>query len=104
MINLWNNMYLLINRIYHCTERKREMYDTYGKEGIKDQGSYGAASGGPFFHDPFEIFRQFFGGRDPFADFGETCFLYTISAFVLYVLKLNFIGLLFGSICEACAI
>lgn len=50
------------------------MYDRYGKEGLGDRG-FGASSGGGYghfhFHDPFDVFRQFFGGRDPFADFGN---------------------------------
>eukprot|EP00126_Sphaerothecum_destruens_P006052 Sdes_comp19186_c0_seq1m10015 len=50
---------------------KRKMYDLYGLEGLKS-GFGGRSSGnrGEFhFTDPSEIFRQFFGGRDPFEDF-----------------------------------
>ncbi|XP_072219648.1 dnaJ homolog subfamily B member 6-like [Leuresthes tenuis] len=56
---------------------KRSIYDRYGKEGLT--GNNGV-TGGPFhngehFHEPFtfrnpeDVFQEFFGGRDPFADF-----------------------------------
>lgn len=70
---------------------KRQIYDQYGKDGLT-QGAGGASSGsfgfpgsatdmfggafGPFgnmfsfsFRDPNEVFNEFFGGSDPFADF-----------------------------------
>ncbi|KAJ1955979.1 DnaJ- protein scj1 [Linderina pennispora] len=40
---------------------KREIYNRYGEEGLKNQG---AGNGG--FHDPFDIFAQFFGGHVKF--------------------------------------
>lgn len=40
--------------------KKRGEYDRYGR--------VGGAGAGPQFHDPFEVFRDFFGGRDPFAE------------------------------------
>lgn len=52
---------------------KRAVYDRYGKEGLS--GNNGAAAYDfnhdhfNAFRDPFEVFREFFGGRDPFADF-----------------------------------
>lgn len=56
-------------------KQKRVTYDRYGKEGLRN----GTASFNhdPFrghfhrfaFRDPFDVFREFFGGRDPFADF-----------------------------------
>jgi len=54
---------------------KRAVYDRYGREGL--EGARGGGGGGRAsahsaaysFHDAEEIFRQFFGGRDPFADF-----------------------------------
>lgn len=61
---------------------KRSVYDAMGWAGLEGAGGGGAgggggggfhsgfARGGATFHDPFEIFSQFFGGRDPFADFG----------------------------------
>ncbi|XP_035688150.1 dnaJ homolog subfamily B member 6-like isoform X4 [Branchiostoma floridae] len=71
-------------------KQKRDIYDRYGKDGITGNtggGSRGgrggganfnfedfeAAPGGSFHHftfrDPEEVFREFFGGADPFADF-----------------------------------
>ncbi|XP_019636073.1 PREDICTED: dnaJ homolog subfamily B member 6-like isoform X5 [Branchiostoma belcheri] len=70
-------------------KQKRDIYDRYGKDGItgnaggSSRGSrgganfnfddFGAAPGGSFHHftfrDPEEVFREFFGGADPFADF-----------------------------------
>ena len=41
--------------------RKREIYNNYGREGVKGRG-FG-------FHDPSEIFREFFGGGSIFGDF-----------------------------------
>jgi len=66
-------------------EKKRGVYDKYGKEGLAPAGN---SSGGGrrrarqpeewgeevygfpsfAFRDPFDIFREFFGGNDPFAD------------------------------------
>ncbi|KAJ2552676.1 DnaJ- protein scj1 [Coemansia sp. RSA 1878] len=40
-------------------DEKREIYNRYGEEGLKNQGG----SGGAGFHDPFDIFAQFFGGN-----------------------------------------
>ncbi|XP_078535293.1 dnaJ homolog subfamily B member 2 isoform X2 [Lissotriton helveticus] len=54
---------------------KRDVYDRYGKEGLKGTGS-GVPSQGPefsgfgfTFRSPDEVFREFFGGRDPFSEF-----------------------------------
>uniref|UniRef100_A0A3Q4C081 J domain-containing protein n=1 Tax=Mola mola TaxID=94237 RepID=A0A3Q4C081_MOLML len=49
---------------------KRSIYDRYGKAGLT-----GNNTGREHFHQPFtfrnpdDVFREFFGGRDPFADF-----------------------------------
>ncbi|KAJ8272523.1 hypothetical protein GJAV_G00090180 [Gymnothorax javanicus] len=43
-------------------EHKRDIYDRYGKEGLT-----GGGAGVP--RNPEDVFREFFGGRDPFADF-----------------------------------
>ncbi|XP_039247495.2 dnaJ homolog subfamily B member 6-like [Styela clava] len=57
-------------------KEKREVYDRYGKEGL--QGGGGGGGGFDFgsnvhhhftFRSPDEIFREFFGGQDPFAAF-----------------------------------
>lgn len=46
---------------------KREIYDQYGEEALKE----GMGSGGGM-HDPFDIFQSFFGGS-PFG--GMSCIL-----------------------------
>ncbi|XP_047445639.1 dnaJ homolog subfamily B member 6a isoform X2 [Mugil cephalus] len=56
---------------------KRSLYDRYGKEGLagSDRGRGGHFHNGEHFHElftfrnPEDVFREFFGGRDPFADF-----------------------------------
>ncbi|XP_058389238.1 dnaJ homolog subfamily B member 3-like [Diceros bicornis minor] len=54
--------------------KKREVYDRYGEAGVEEGGGGGA--GGLFedpfeyvftFRDPAEVFREFFGGQDPFS-------------------------------------
>ncbi|XP_041102819.1 dnaJ homolog subfamily B member 6-like isoform X3 [Polyodon spathula] len=55
---------------------KRDIYDRYGKEGLIGGGGGGGGhyNNGGFgygfsFRNPEDVFREFFGGRDPFADF-----------------------------------
>ncbi|XP_070709033.1 dnaJ homolog subfamily B member 6b [Pempheris klunzingeri] len=56
-------------------ESKRNIYDRYGKEGLSGGGGGGGGhynhfgGGGFTFRNPEDVFREFFGGRDPFADF-----------------------------------
>lgn len=59
-------------------KKKREIYDKYGKEGLTGGGAHYHENGYDFddiggfgfhFRDPEEVFREFFGGRDPFAEF-----------------------------------
>ncbi|KAL5006477.1 hypothetical protein ScPMuIL_015283 [Solemya velum] len=58
-------------------KEKRDIYDRYGKEGLSAGGGgghdYDFSNGFGFhdfhFRDPEEVFREFFGGRDPFAEF-----------------------------------
>ncbi|KAM7369822.1 hypothetical protein PAMP_011112 [Pampus punctatissimus] len=71
-------------------ENKRKIYDRYGKEGLSAGGGGGGRPGGRAggrrapgggdhydhfssssftFRDPEDVFREFFGGKDPFADF-----------------------------------
>ncbi|XP_035475248.1 dnaJ homolog subfamily B member 6b isoform X2 [Scophthalmus maximus] len=58
-------------------ENKRNIYDRYGKEGLSGGGGRGGGGGGHYdhfgggftFRNPEDVFREFFGGRDPFADF-----------------------------------
>ena len=78
-----------------CDDKKRAIYDKYGKEGLTPSagGAGGSRSrrhrhgdrgeavwpeedivyGFPSFafRDPFDIFREFFGGNDPFAEMFE---------------------------------
>ncbi|XP_062235697.1 dnaJ homolog subfamily B member 6b isoform X2 [Platichthys flesus] len=56
-------------------ESKRSIYDRYGKDGLSaggrggGEGHYNHYDGGSFtFRNPEDVFREFFGGRDPFAD------------------------------------
>ncbi|XP_055364224.1 dnaJ homolog subfamily B member 6b isoform X2 [Betta splendens] len=56
-------------------EQKRNIYDRYGKEGLSGGGGGGGGGGGHYgdfgnfvFRNPEDVFREFFGGRDPFAD------------------------------------
>ncbi|XP_028821244.1 dnaJ homolog subfamily B member 6 [Denticeps clupeoides] len=53
-------------------EHKRDQYDRFGKEGLSRGGGgghYDDFHGGFTFRNPEDVFREFFGGRDPFADF-----------------------------------
>lgn len=42
-------------------EEKRPIYDKYGHEGLKNHAQGGQGGGG--FHNPFDMFSQFFGGQ-----------------------------------------
>ncbi|KAK5849567.1 hypothetical protein PBY51_013893 [Eleginops maclovinus] len=59
-------------------EDKKNTYDRYGKEGLSGGGRGERGGGGHYnhfggsgftFRNPDDVFREFFGGRDPFADF-----------------------------------
>ena len=54
-------------------EDKRVSYDQYGKEGLNRGGAEDFGHGQHFHHftfrNPEDVFKDFFGGRDPFADF-----------------------------------
>ncbi|XP_027948181.1 dnaJ homolog subfamily B member 6 isoform X1 [Eumetopias jubatus] len=58
--------------------KKRDMYDRYGKEGLNGGGGIHFDPRYEFgftFRNPDEVFREFFGGRDPFSfDFFEDPF------------------------------
>ncbi|XP_040921842.1 dnaJ homolog subfamily B member 6b isoform X1 [Toxotes jaculatrix] len=55
-------------------ENKRNIYDRYGKEGLSGGGGGGGGhydhfgGSGFTFRNPEDVFREFFGGRDPFAE------------------------------------
>lgn len=58
----------------------RKIYDQYGKDGLKGGGGGGRGGEGGFggfgfngfkFQDANDIFKQFFGDKDPFANFEE---------------------------------
>jgi DnaJ family protein B protein 6 len=58
--------------------QKRQLYDKYGEAGVKQGGAPSTANSAsyghpPSFHfefrSPFDVFHEFFGGRDPFKDF-----------------------------------
>lgn len=49
-----------------CDEQKRALYDQYGHGAFdRRSGGFGRAGG---FHDPFEVFREVFGGASIFED------------------------------------
>jgi DnaJ family protein B protein 6 len=67
----------------YCLEKKRRVYDTYGKEGLSQSSRsrsryHGGGAGDDFgfmpgftaftFRDPEEVFREFFGGHSPFEE------------------------------------
>ncbi|KAG9476429.1 dnaJ homolog subfamily B member 6 [Eleutherodactylus coqui] len=52
--------------------KKRDIYDKFGKEGLTNGGGGGSHYDHPFefgftFRSPDDVFRDFFGGRDPFS-------------------------------------
>jgi len=48
---------------------KRDVYDRYGKGGLTGDGPAGGPNFHFEFHNPDDIFRQFFGGNNPFEMF-----------------------------------
>ncbi|MED6235656.1 DnaJ subfamily B member 6 [Ataeniobius toweri] len=52
-------------------ENKRSLYDRYGKDGLSGAGNHydNFSHPGFTFRNPDDVFREFFGGRDPFASF-----------------------------------
>ncbi|XP_076638676.1 dnaJ protein homolog 1 [Colletes latitarsis] len=54
--------------------KKRDVYDTYGEEGLKGEAGSARHGGGPtysFHGDPKATFAQFFGSASPFQNFFE---------------------------------
>ena len=73
-------MILSLSKKYKLLDSKRQVYDRYGHAGLKngittDNTNFDDyfTSGQGFSHfnfrSPFDVFREFFGGRDPFQDF-----------------------------------
>jgi len=65
-----------INEAYEIlsNEEERKIYDNHGEDGIK-QGGFGTNPAGEFhFRRPEDIFREFFGGEDPFASIFNSFF------------------------------
>uniref|UniRef100_A0A8C6RVK8 J domain-containing protein n=1 Tax=Nannospalax galili TaxID=1026970 RepID=A0A8C6RVK8_NANGA len=59
-------------RKFKKVAEKRDIYDKYGKEGLDGGGGGGGHFDSPSefgftFHNPDDVFREFFGGRDPFS-------------------------------------
>ena len=62
--------------MFFVAARKRQIYDQVGEEGLKRGGGAGPGGGAHFFAnvDPHELFRQFFGGSNPFGQPGSNPF------------------------------
>lgn len=56
---------------------KREIYDQYGEDALKE-----GMGGGAGMHDPFDIFQSFFGSGSPFggeipsSSFFQSCLIF----------------------------
>ena len=65
-------VYKIFNFTLYCAARKRAVYDQFGEEGLKNGVPSGSGEGGAWtqgytFHaNPDKVFRDFFGGDNPF--------------------------------------
>lgn len=76
-----------------CAERKRRIYDQYGKDGLLGQNDrshrsrrhdYDDFDFGFVFRSPDEVFREFFGVNSPFADlFGDGVYFLSLTQFLI---------------------
>jgi len=55
----WIGQFKELSQAYEVLSdpEKREIYDQYGEDGLKE-----GMGGGSDYHNPFDIFEQFFGG------------------------------------------
>ena len=53
---------------------KREIYDQYGEDALKE-----GMGGGGGMHDPFDIFQSFFGGGNPFGGISTLYYVFVAS-------------------------
>ena len=81
----------MFNNLFFFAARKRAVYDQFGEEGLKNgvpagSGESGAWTNGYTFHgNPEKVFRDFFGGDNPFQG-NKANFLYLIQIRFQYFL------------------
>ncbi|KAI9094036.1 DnaJ domain-containing protein [Phlyctochytrium arcticum] len=68
------HQFSLIGEAYDVLTQRRAIYDQYGPKGLKNgvparEGFEGFPGGYQYHGQPEETFSQFFGGKNPFADF-----------------------------------
>ena len=64
----------VVNEAYQVLsgEKKRSIYDRYGKAGLEGQGMGGGGFGGGNMDDVMDMFNSMFGGSGGFGGFGQT--------------------------------